>query len=370
MLVESVDHGRQFLTNATRLVNGLENVVDDAWRQARQHVERHTSKAHSQMRLLIASLPPHPRKDMADVGYVDNVTHHGRAKMLAFRRAMAKIYNTWHQGIRRDLGLPQPSKRSWEISLGHLPHRGSRYLMRLRDEVVRKGHQLATLLDQVPVSEARERVVKTTGGVKSARITGRGLPAGATSHSRTTSIILRGLKGVIEDQEKAMLENVLRGIDQLPRNHANKLYDATTGLTLRDALNAVADEFSVGEMDQRQLKLSIQTHIRAMMRRIAGAAHEAGDVTDVEDYVMVPPTRRLDITRAKRGRGSQSLAFTTMTGPELLRTTKGSGDSLGRYAGDQLQPVPVPKAFFDDVKKAAEIARRSYLRRLGRGKSK
>jgi hypothetical protein len=187
------------------------------------------------------------------------------------------------------------------------------------------------------------------------------LPAGHRTHSRTTSIILRGLKGIISDQEKALLENSLRGLDELPAKHANKLYDAATGLTLKSALNAIADEFSTGQMNKSQLKQSIQTHVRAMIRRISGEAHQQRGVTGIEYFIKIPPTRTQDVGTS----GTKKQAFMVDTGKELIRATKGSGDSLGRHPGDKVIPIPVPTEFMMQIKRAAEKARREYLEKHG-----
>lgn len=358
---------RLYLKRAMRLVNGVENLCDQYWAIVEKIVDKETERAHLAMRRLIAALPEHP--DPGWKGTIDFRTPAGLKRREKFMQDMRKVYEKWWRGIKSATGFPVQSLRPepWEVSLGLIQLRPGELLMRLRDEIVRKAHALAHLLDTFPsqgdVFEARVR----TRGVVSARITGRGLKKEHTSHSRATSIILRGLKGIISDQEKALLENALRGLDQLPRNHANKLFDAVTGIPLRDALNAVADDFSTGSMNKRQLKLSIQTHIRAMIRRLATEAEEIGDIPGMMRYVQIPPTRRKDMVGKVSGT-SEERVFKILDGPSVVRKGKGSGDSLGLHPGDRTIPLPFPKNYLDKLMAEAVKKRKQYLKARGRKK--
>jgi hypothetical protein len=115
-------------------------------------------------------------------------------------------------------------------------------------------------------------------------------------------------------------------------------------------------------MNKKQLKLSIQTHIRAMLRRIAGEAFQQHGETGVADFIRIPPTRKQD----KATEGLRSLAYTLDTGKELIRSTRGSGDSLGRHPGDKVIPIPVPMRLMMQIKRAAEAARAAYLKKHSR----
>lgn len=312
-------------------VNGVESLADEAWTYVQNTVERHTQIAHDKLKAIVRRLPQDSQ------GYVDFKSVVGQHHRNKFFREAKKVYDEWHQGIRLALGIPAwNDKKPWEKSLGQVPTPSGSFLKRVRHSVIRKAH---ALIDTHNVAEAH---------LVSARISGRGMPKYRGIHSRTTSILLRGLKGIVRDQEKSMIENVLRGLDLLPRNHANKLYDAATGLTLKSALDAVADQFSVGEMDQRQLKLSVQTHIRAMVRRIAGEAHVPG----AKKWLMVPPTRKKDFAQPWSDVKVEQ-AFSVIEPIGHLTLTQGSGDSLGRHPGDQLIPVAV-----HDTPKIHETARK------------
>lgn len=344
----------RFIARAQRLVNGVAQDTDDAWDEVSAVVERRTKVAHASLRSLIRSLPPHRDKEMAAQGHVDFASLPGQRRRDQFFRSVRTVFDKWYAGILSDLGMHKWDATPWAKSLGLVNYKPGKFLLKTRDEVVRKGHELASLLDSVGVGqttseddvsvydllEARRRIVVGTGGIRSSRITGRGLPRGHRTHSRTTSIVLRGLKGIIHDQEKALIENTLRGLDLLPRNQANQLYDAATGLTLRDALNAVADQFSVGEMSKQQLRLSIQTHIRAMVRRIAGESSRLRDITGVEDFMLMIPLRGRDIKKLTQSQVDR--AFDVVRADEYIRATRGSGDSLGRNPGDTSIPIPLP----------------------------
>jgi hypothetical protein len=380
------DIGERFLKSAQLIVNGSENLADQTWFEFETALDKRTQKANMALKILIARLPSHTDEKLGLQGFVDFNSAQGQRRQIQFMRDVAKVYGSWQRGILGDLDIKRwaPGEPAWEKSLGLHDHTGGLFLLKLRDEVVRKGHQIASLLDLADekpeeldlsglsviesinaILEAKHRRIITTGGVLSARLTGRGLPQSSTAHSRRTSIILRGLKGIISDQEKAMLENTLRGLDELPTKHANKLYDAATGLTLKSALNAVADEFSTGQMNKRQLKLSIQTHIRAMLRRIAGEAFQQHGETGVAEFIRIPPNRKKDRVK-KITPETQKLAFTLDTGKELIRKTKGAGDSLGRHPGDKFIPMPVPTSLMWQIKRAAEKARREFLEKQGK----
>lgn len=308
------------LQSICKAVNGVESLADEAWAHVQKVVERHTKIAHDQIKSLVRRLPQDTQ------GYVDFKSVTGIHRRNQFFHATRKVYDQWHTDIRRELGFPAwNGLKPWEKSLGQVPTPSGSFIQRIRHSVIRKAHALVS----APEELAEAHLV-------SARISGRGLPRYRGIHSRTTSIILRGLKGIVRDQEKSMVENVLRGLDLLPRNHANKLYDASTGLTLKSALDAVADQFSVGEMDQNQLKLSIQTHIRAMARRIAGEAHVPG----AKKWLMVPPTRAKDFDQPWSDVKVEQ-AFSLLEPIGHLQITLGSGDSLGRHPGDKLIPVAV-----------------------------
>lgn len=368
-MVTQINPAIQFIERSMRLVNGLENVVDNAWRLTERILNKHTELAHKKMKKLIQKLPAHSNPDLASQGFVDFKSGIGIRAQNRFKRELSLIYREWRRNIIRDLGMPDLNQEmdSWDISLGRFDHRGGRFLQRIRDEVIRKAHQMMSILDphvEESVLEAREIKVKNLGMI-SARITGRGLPKGSTSHSRSTSIILRGLKDVIKDQEKAMLENALRGLDQLPRNHANNLYDAMTGLTLRDSLNAIADQFSVGEMSKKQLKLSIQTHIRAMMRRIAGETANQKSKKALQYFIQVPATREKDL---KKGLSKTALerALEITSVDKLLSSSNSSGDSLGLFPGDKTLPIPIPDSLIDAAREAAKEGKDSLFLKLAK----
>ena len=359
-----------WIRRAMRAVNGLETVCDSAWTEFDGVLDSHTRAANRKLRGLIANLPGHSDPGLRSKGYIDFATPAGTRQRARFFKDAKKIYDAWHDGIASDMDIQHFDWKAdpWDKSLGLSYHRGGKWLMLLRDEIVRKSNELASLLDHfkeclefvAPIFEAT-KPVKSTGGVLSARITGRGLPAHHKTHSRTTSIILRGLKGVIRDQEKSMLENVFRGMDQLPRDHANKLYDSSTGLTLRDALNAVADDFSTGQMNKRQLKLSVQTHIRAMMRRVAGESEQFKAITGVKSYLKIPATMKKDLMRITPREAKE--AFTIVKFKDQLYATKGSADSLGAWPGDKSQLIPIPPGSEERIANAAQAMRRSYLKR-------
>jgi len=252
---------QNFVIRSLRLVNGLENAVDKAWTDFRTIFRFETDKAHRKMKKLIRDLPDEERIEKVSeeitervgekstekvskdtfvktkTGFIDFSTLAGQARRLKFFRDMNNIYKEWNTNIRNQVGSVTPGAKLQEVSLGLKNFKAGPLMMQWRDEIVRKANEVVSLLDDFekdeddvkPIRESlleafkRRKRVRTTGGVISARLTGRGLPKRSKSHSRATSIILRGLKDVMSDQEKALLENTLRGLDQLPRKHANQL---------------------------------------------------------------------------------------------------------------------------------------------------
>jgi hypothetical protein len=358
--------GSRFIDKAKLLVNGLENVVDETWSHFQSVLDRQTALAHQALLRLVAGLP-------SKEGYIDFRSLVGIRRRNQFLRSVAKVYANWQNGVLGTLNIGRWARGtpSWERSLGLHPHTGGQFLQRVRDMVVRRAHHVAHVADHFErnetsesLEEAKAPTPKIKAGVKV--LSKKGMSKITKGHSKSTSTILKGLKSVINDQEKALLENVLRGMDELPRKHANQLYDSATGLVLKDALKAVADQFSIGEMSKKQLKLSVQTHIRAMVRRVAAESAHLQNIKGVKEYihfVQVPATRKND----KPSASVLDRAFEIVTHRLLEKGSKGSGDSLGAYPGDKVIAVPFPSNFFDDVKKASKAAREEYLAGLKHG---
>lgn len=366
-------NSEEVLNRMMNAVNGVSITANDSWKFFEAILDKHTRLSNKKMKVLIKQLPE------TEDGFVDFKNIAGKRRRVNFFRRMKKIYDEWHLGIVRDSGIYIPSKKSksWDISLGLIKFKTGDILFRIRDEVIRRVNELiSTLDDQDLMSELIEESVrsnkkrkktKTTGGVISARITGRGLTKKHKSHSRTTQIILRGLKGVIGDQEKALLENTLRGLDALPRSHANMMFDAASGLTLKEALNKVADDFSTNKINKNQLRMSIQTHIRAMVRRVATESAELSDITGVEHFAMIPSTRKEDLDREVSDQ-TQKDGFTILTKKELSKKSKGSGNSLGSHPGDKIIPVPIKKSKLFLFQKALGKARKKWLGKISKKK--
>lgn len=363
-----------FLERAERLVNGLESVADAAWAFTRRVVDKHTGVTHKELRLLIARLPAHPNKDLAEAGFVQFGGPAGRVSREKFLSAVSKILARWQNGIIKDLGMVFPNARSFDISLGLFQYRAGGFLLSLRDEVIRLAIRSGNLLG-LHVSESIEEGIRKgrakkakTAGLISARITGRGLPRNHRSHSRTTTIILRALKGIMDDQEKALLENVLRGLDEMPRKAGNDFYDATSGDTLRDALNELADRFSTKKLSKKRLLLSVQTHIRAMLRRLMMDHDVLAEIPGAIRFVQVPPTRDGDFETATETEVARAYEVEDL--PALQRKNKGAAHSLGLFPGDRIVPIPIPESFFEKVKRVTRETQRAYVEKVRRAKSR
>ena len=354
----------KYVARAMTLVNGFESFVERSWGEFDTELDAATTEANMQMHRLINSLDTSKR----DPGFIDFSTVKGRQRKLTFLNKLNAVYSKWRNRLGKFVGSVEGAD-PWKISLGLIKYKPSLYLLRSRDEVIRYAFWMGSILDDFysvgALSEARSTKKKAknrtkrvkTAGIISARLTGRGLRKKRGAHSRGTSIILGGLKGIITDQEKAKLENTLRGLDQLPRSHANKMFDAVTGKTLKQKLNEIADEFSTGKMNKRQLKLSMETHFRAMLRRIATQAEDEGDLFR---YLQVPPTRKKD-KKKKPSKSTKDRALRTTSFKELMGDTKNSGDSLGKFPGDKVIPIPFPKDSESTVVKSAERARRRLV---------
>jgi hypothetical protein len=117
-------------------------------------------------------------------------------------------------------------------------------------------------------------------------------------------------------------------------------------MTLKQALNNVADEFSVGKIDTRQLKLSIQTHIRAMMRRLCEQGSFLANIGGVDHFILIPPTRKSDV----EVKPIPPESFDIISAKEFSSTRK----SLGEHPGDRLIPIPIPNSKFKLYKEASE----------------
>ena len=357
----------RFLDRCERLVNGLENTCDQYWLEFNRILDDATRRANRAMQRLITALPAAADPRLAQQGYVHFQGTQGVANRIRFFKDVAKIYAAWHRNILGDVEQPHYTRGhpAWEVSLGLFDHNAGMFLLKLRDEVIRDALELGRTLSLLDTDSPEESADSystfdeayrrtRSHGLVSARLTGRGLPPGPRNHSRTTSIILRGLKGVVKDQEKALLENFMRGLDKLPRDHANKLYDATTGTPLRKELEKIADAFSTEQIDKRQLKLSVQTHIRAMVRRLSGEAYLHGKHLKTSNFILVPATRAKDKFSKE--------AYQIFSLPQYARKAKGGGMSLGRHPGDKLIPIPVPDHVYDKLKVEAAKRRSEYIK--------
>ena len=349
----------RYLVRGVRLANATEDTADAVWSWYRAVLEQRTKAAQGALRQLITRLPAAQAAEQAKAGFVDVTTPAGRAARARFFHDAARVYGGWRARMLSELGQsPWPrGALAWEISLGLKRHRPGEFLQRLRQDV---GQLAGAMANMFTLLQLHEELDEARRGWRyhpvSARITGRGLPRGHRAHSRTTSIILRGLKGVMADQEKALLENLLRGLDALPRGHANALFDATKGVTLRDALNKVADDFSTNRMSTRQLKLSMQTHLRAMVRRLA---ETYGASQGARHYVLIPPVRPADVKQATPS--TRARAFLVEDIRKALKRSKGSATSLGVYPGDKVLPLPIPVARLGEARQAAAVMRQEYL---------
>lgn len=360
-------------------VNGIEAMVEKYWNLVDDIVLYYTQKSVVKMKQAVNEIPDPINKRLADLGYIDFTTTVGKRAQLSFFRKMSRIYDRWHTFILQDLGMAGfRGTKPWDKSLGLFDPQVSQFSLWVRKDVADKALKLGEILTKLnensevvaeAIGDKLKQFKKTIGvkrsstkGLVSARLSGKGLRRKRGAHSRTTSIILGGLKGVVQDQEKALWENTLRGLDLLPRNHANKMYDAATGITLRDALNTIADEFSTGNINTSQLKLSIQTHIRAMMRRIAS---DVGVKQKDALFIQVPPTRQKDVIKQGRSSTVTKNAYLPKTMVDIQDETQGSGNSLGRNPGDVLQIFPIPKKLESLATRVAKKLRKQHLATIG-----
>jgi len=188
---------QNFVIRSLRLVNGLENVVDKAWSDFRTIFRFETDKAHRKMKKLIRDLPDEERIEKvsedtfvkAKTGFVDFSTIAGQARRLKFFRDMNNIYKGWNTNIRNQVGSVTQGAKLQEVSLGLKNFKAGPLMMQWRDEIVRKANEVVSLLDDFekddsgkdPIRESlleafkRRKRVRTTGGVISARLTGRGI---------------------------------------------------------------------------------------------------------------------------------------------------------------------------------------------------
>jgi hypothetical protein len=392
-----------FLSDAQKTVNSIEDFCDQIWADYQEALHQQTNRAHDAMRQLIADLPVHSNPARARHGEINFTGTHGLARRNRFFRDMAKVYANWEAGIFGDLDIMKWDRGTpaWEKSLGLLAHRAGHFQQRIRGRVAQLAHELVGVHDSVRESIAEERMPSAGAMMAKAGIRGFGqlarLPQagahqvlrGELSRSQAgkltpfrvggaQALVQRGAeelparpgvaaatKAALQDQEKAWLENVLRGAEELARRHANEVFDAATGTTFRDTLNGVVDKFDSGALSERQQLLSVQTHIRAMIRRIATSGEFKGAIGKQSRYfVQLPATRPQDLQAPPNSVIAR--AFTVVTQPELVKSAGGLGDSLGAFAGDKMQPIPIPPNAVNAVRAAAEVERQRWLKAIGR----
>lgn len=350
--------GENFIRRSTRVVNGLENLCDSLWSAYRQKLDEHTAAAYAAMVRLVNQLPVHTDEGKAKLGHIDFKSRPGLRQRNRFFVSLSKIYANWEASILGDLDIMKWKRGTpaWEKSLGLSFHRGGKFLMKMRDEIARKIAELGSLHTKHSVEEGfpklnQIKIVRKILPHKLPAISTRGYKVPLTGKQ----VFFDSAKQAIQDQEKSWLENVLKGMEQLARNHSNEIFDVAGGEPTRDQLFAAMRKFSPSEMPKKQLLLSVQTHARAMIRR-ALADEKA---FPANNFLQVPDTRAgASVTKSITDR-----AFKIVARADQLAGAGGKADSLGMFPGDKMQAIPIPAGV--DIKDDAAAAREAFLKAHG-----
>jgi hypothetical protein len=94
-----------------------------------------------------------------------------------------------------------------------------------------------------------------------------------------------------------------------------------------------------------------------MLRRVSTQVEETDDEFR---YIQVPPSRKKD--KEKVSNSTKDRAFKPISFEDLMDDTNNSGDSLGKFPGDKVIPIPFPIDSEDTIIKAAEKARRNLIK--------
>ena len=331
-----------WMDRAQTFVDNLSEVSDYLWKQFEVVVDRACSRAYDKMIKVISELPNHPNPTYAKMGMVDFSSLLGKRNQRRFAIAMSKIYKSWGDEIYAAMGLTQRPMNfhPWERSLGlvkHPIHRTSIIYSMRRYSVflLQRLQQLYSPEELTEVSEAVWRLPRIKkGGVRQS---------------------LRGALEGTQDQEKAFLENTLRGLDDLRTKHANRIFDAGTGLVHKQALLDIAKDFKAGNISKKQMQLSVQTHLRAMARRESGWFFKS--MKKAKAFVQIPPSKIIFATESVRER-----AYKLAPASQLLKASQGSADSLGFFPGDRVVALPATPAMIERLKGLWEKRRAQYMK--------
>ena len=351
----------QWLDKAQMLVDELSDASDDVWRQFESVVDRAANWAHGRMVRLIGSLPEHTDPSLQKMGFVDFSSTVGRQRQRWFLRQLSKIYHAFGLEIHAAMGhRPWPNSAPWDRSLGLVQHSVPRtsLLQTYRDYSERFLQGLQALYHSNTMTEELHSqdlvVARRLGFVELVEGKKWRLPKIKAGGIR------RGLRDALKgstDQEKAFLENVLRGLDDLRSKHANRIFDAGTGNVHKKTLLDIANDYKAGNLSKNQMKLSVQTHLRAMARRQAGWFFE--NMRDAEVFVQVPPGHPRHSTPSVRERAYQMLSPS-----KVARNQSGSHDSLGAFPGDRVVSLPLTRNMARALRQELEKRVEAYQKKV------
>ena len=361
-----------FFERAEALVNLTENLSDLALDQYRDILNNASRRASMRMESLVKSLPHATGPDKALLDQIDTDTPAGKRKRKLFLKAMAAIYRDWRKEISSAAGVSRWGEKRplWDRALGTAPRkRAPSFIVRYRTAL----EQLSQLLRGVPAllengfTEAapgtarfETRAARKKYGISfrprarsfEIETDDRELVVAARDEGRDSGVNTRDS---VESVTDAWLENILKGIDETARKHANDVMETATGVVSRGQLNGLASRFTA-DADNRQQALSIQTHVRAAVRR-----HVTAKAPAEQMMLHLPATRPQDIVSKPN---VQARAYKIESVREILEKGGGSADGLGGFPGDQMQLVRVPQSALRTVEAEALRRRERYLTAL------
>ena len=341
-----------FFDRAEALVNLTENLSDLALSQYRDILNNASRKASMRMESLVKSLP-RASGNGAVLDQIDTETPAGLRKREQFLRAQSAVYDDWKKEITRESGVSKWGEKRpmWDRSLGTVERKRSpRFIVALRTAL----EQLGELIRGIPVlieniADMQEAVPGTARFETRAARKKYGISF--EPKARSFKIITDDFdlvtaakqervdsgadpKESVESVTDAWLENIIKGMDETARRHANDVQETATGIVSRSQLQQQAQGF-MASADNKQQALSIQTHARAGVRR-----HVSSKTDGAQMMLQVPATRSQDMISRP---GVEARAYKVESLREIMEKGKGAADGLGIFPGDQMQLVRVPQ---------------------------
>jgi len=324
------------------LVNDLSRVSNILWWNYKQVLDRAIDNTHTQITRIIKNFKNPLDRVKSTQSDSERLDFNNKVTRTVFMKQINDAYRQFGLEISASIGhRPWSSGHPWEIALGLVQHTGSR----TRNSVLEAMREYTKLflqgLQRLYSSDLLEELFESTN----------------RRHWHLPKIKSGGIRRVlrpalqnIDTQEKAFLENLFRGLDDLRTKHANRIFDIGQGMVYKHSLQNVADEFQSGRINYRQAQLSVQSHLIAMARREAGWFFD--NLRDAKFMVSVPPKSEMYFTPSSAERAY------------LVAPAKQDTGFLGHFPGDRVFEFPVTP----EMKQAGigywESKRKEYLARF------